>query len=73
MPFSGGPRICIGAQFATNELIAFLSTFVRRFTFEPAPGLAPLPRLRFTLRPDQPMRLIVRPRPATSAASDEPS
>jgi cytochrome P450 len=63
VPFGGGPRICIGAQFATFEMIAFLSTFVRRFTFEPAPGLAPLPRLRLTLRPDRPMRLIVRPRP----------
>jgi cytochrome P450 len=63
LPFGAGPRICIGAQFATMEMIAFLSTFVRRFTFEPAPGLAPLPRLRFTLRPDRPMRLIVRPRP----------
>jgi cytochrome P450 len=62
MPFGGGPRICIGAQFATMEMIAFLSTFVRRFTFEPAPGLAPVPRLRFSLRPDRPMRLIVRPR-----------
>jgi cytochrome P450 len=68
VPFGGGPRICIGAQFATIEMIAFLSTFVRRFTFEPAPGLAPLPRLRLTLRPDRPMRLMVRPRPATRAA-----
>jgi cytochrome P450 len=70
MPFGGGPRICIGAQFATIELIAFLSTFVRRFTFEPAPGLAPLPRLRFTLRPDRPMLLIVRSRLAAPAALD---
>jgi cytochrome P450 len=69
VPFGGGPRICIGAQFATFEMIALLSTFVRRFTFEPAPGLAPLPRLRLTLRPDRPMRLIVRPRPATHAGS----
>ena len=70
MPFGAGPRICIGAQFATMELIAFLSTFVRRFTFEPAPGLAPLPRLRLTLRPDRPIRLIVRPRPAAPATLD---
>jgi cytochrome P450 len=69
VPFGGGPRICIGAQFATFEMIAFLSTFVRRFTFEPAPGLAPLPRLRLTLRPDRPMRLIVRPRPAAKSAA----
>jgi cytochrome P450 len=70
IPFGAGPRICIGAQFATVELISFLSTFVRRFTLEPAPGLAPLPRLRFTLRPDQPMRLLIRPRPAIRAGSD---
>lgn len=69
MPFGGGPRICIGVRFATMEIIAFLSTFVRRFTFEPALGLAPVPRLRFTLRPDQPIRLMVRPRPAPRAAS----
>jgi cytochrome P450 len=70
VPFGGGPRICIGAQFATIEMIALLSTFVRRFTFEPAPGLAPLPHLRLTLRPDRPMRLVVRPRPAIRAGSD---
>jgi len=70
MPFGAGPRICIGAQFATMEMIAFLSTFVRRFTFEPSPGLAPLPRMRLTLRPDRPMRLIVRPRPAVRGAPD---
>ena len=70
MPFGAGPRICIGAQFATMEMISFLSTFVRRFTFDSSPGLAPLPRMRLTLRPDRPMRLMVRPRPATRAALD---
>jgi cytochrome P450 len=68
VPFGGGPRICIGAQFATFEMIAFLSTFVRRFTFAPAPGLAPLPRLRLTLRPDRPMELVVRPRRAPAGS-----
>jgi cytochrome P450 len=70
IPFGAGPRICIGAQFATMEMVAMLSTWVRRFTFEPAPGLAPLPRLRLTLRPDRPMRLTVRARSTTRAASD---
>jgi cytochrome P450 len=36
IPFGGGPRKCIGANMAILQLLLFLSTFVRRYDFEPA-------------------------------------
>jgi cytochrome P450 len=33
-PFGGGPRLCIGDQFALLEIHAVLALLKRRFTFE---------------------------------------
>jgi cytochrome P450 len=37
-PFGGGPRICIGAAFATMEMVLILATVLRRFRVKLAPG-----------------------------------
>jgi cytochrome P450 len=37
MPFGAGPRICIGASFATIEATIMLATFVRAARFELIP------------------------------------
>jgi cytochrome P450 len=37
IPFGAGPRVCIGAQFATAEALLMLAHWLARFTFEPAP------------------------------------
>lgn len=38
IPFSGGPRKCVGDQFALLEAIVALTVFVQRFNFELIPG-----------------------------------
>lgn len=38
IPFSSGPRICIGKEFAKMEAILLLATIVQRFRFTPEPG-----------------------------------
>lgn len=58
IPFSDGPRICIGAGFAMMEAQIVLATLLSRFRFENA-GHAPYPRLLVTLRPEGGVRLRV--------------
>jgi cytochrome P450 len=38
LPFSDGPRNCVGEHFAMLEGVAALAALVQRFTFQPAPG-----------------------------------
>jgi cytochrome P450 len=62
LPFGGGPRICIGASFATIEAAVLLASFVRAFRFEPVAGHKPKPVARVTLRPADGMPLLMTPR-----------
>ena len=57
MPFGAGPRVCIGAGFATLEATAILAVLLRRFRLECPGGPAPRPAMRVTLRPATPIRL----------------
>jgi cytochrome P450 len=38
VPFSSGPRNCVGKSLATNEMRAVVSAVVQRFDMEVAPG-----------------------------------
>jgi cytochrome P450 len=62
LPFGGGPRICIGAGFATIEAAVILASLVRRFRFAPLPGHKPKPVARVTLRPAGGMPLLISAR-----------
>jgi cytochrome P450 len=56
-PFGGGPRLCIGNNFALAEMAIFLQTFIHRFHVLPGdaePSIHPL----ITLRPDRVMLKI---------------
>jgi cytochrome P450 len=64
MSFGLGPRICVGAAFATIESGLILARLLRRFDFEPLDADAVQPVARLTTRPAQDIRCRVRLREA---------
>ncbi|MEO0605133.1 MAG: cytochrome P450, partial [Myxococcota bacterium] len=62
LPFGGGPRTCIGNHYALLEAKLVLAAFVQRLRFRPDSSgrlvVAPL----VTLRPRDPVTLVVEPR-----------
>lgn len=61
MPFGGGPRLCIGNQFALMEMQILLGLFVRTFAVRALPGATVVPQPLITLRPKNPIRLLLEP------------
>jgi cytochrome P450 len=51
-PFGGGPRICIGAQFAMMEAVLVMATIRQKFRFSLVPGQRIRTRPAVTLTPD---------------------
>jgi cytochrome P450 len=62
IPFGAGPRICIGAQFATAEALLALAEWLARFDFAPVPGHRVEVASDLTLKPRGGLPLIVRRR-----------
>jgi len=62
IPFGGGPRLCVGARFATAEALAILAQWLSRWRFEPEPGREVRVHGMVTLRPagGLPLRLSRR-------------
>ena len=52
MPFGAGPRICVGAAFATMEAMMVLATLVRDYDILIANDCYPKPHMTVTLRPE---------------------
>ncbi|HLZ58911.1 MAG TPA: cytochrome P450 [Ktedonosporobacter sp.] len=50
-PFGGGPRVCIGNQFALTEAQLILATILPRYQFRLLPGASVVPEPLITLRP----------------------
>lgn len=69
VPFGAGPRVCIGAAFATMEMVLVVATIARRLRLSLAPGQGkaePMPL--FSLRPKGGVRMTVQSRQAAVAA-----
>jgi hypothetical protein len=61
-PFGGGPRVCIGAQFATIEATLVLATVARQYEMELVTGHPVVPDPTFTLRTKHGVRVVLRRR-----------
>jgi cytochrome P450 len=61
-PFGGGPRICIGMQFALIEGPLILATILQQFRVELVAGQRIEPDATFTLRPKYGVKVILHPR-----------
>ncbi len=59
IPFSLGPRVCTGAQFALAEAVICLSTLAQRFAPQLAPGASVMPLCRLTLRPGDALPMLL--------------
>jgi len=51
LPFSGGPRLCIGNEFALMEVQLVVAMTVQRYRLQLVPGAHAEPESRLTLRP----------------------
>jgi cytochrome P450 len=64
LPFSAGPRVCIGNHFALLEGQLVLAALSHRIAFEAKPGVDYTPAPAATLRPGGGLPMIVRRRAA---------
>lgn len=69
IPFGLGPRVCIGAAFATTEATLIIARLAQRYDFklENAAGVRPIARL--TTRPQREIMCAVTPRRVPAHAS----
>lgn len=51
LPFGAGPRVCIGASFAMQEMIIILATYLKKIRFHNLGGERPMPIMQITIRP----------------------
>jgi cytochrome P450 len=61
-PFGGGPRICIGNNFALMEAILVLATIAQKYRLRLAPGATVTPLPSMTLRPAHGVSMVVSSR-----------
>jgi cytochrome P450 len=66
-PFGGGPRVCIGEQFAWMEGALLIATIAQRWKMRLAPDQRVEPKAMITLRPRYGMRMIVETREPAQA------
>lgn len=62
IPFGFGPRVCVGAAFATLEASLFIARLVRRYDFTTLDPTSVRPCARLTTRPRHEIQMRVTPR-----------
>jgi cytochrome P450 len=60
-PFAGGPRACIGSQFALTEAALILATLAQRYRLRLAPGHRVEMQPLITLRPRHGVKVVAHP------------
>ena len=65
IPFSAGPRNCIGQKFAMLEMKMVLSSILRHYDIQ-ATGDVPVPLPQLILRPENGIHLRITPRSSIS-------
>jgi cytochrome P450 len=61
LPFSAGPRTCLGKRFAVYEVLLMLGMILRRFHVEVLPGQNVGMKVGATCHPDRPILARLRP------------
>lgn len=62
LPFGAGPRLCVGARFATAEALVILAHWLRAWRFAPVPGREVRVHGMVTLRPAGGLPLLLAQR-----------
>jgi cytochrome P450 len=62
LPFGLGPRVCVGAAFATTEATLIMARLIRRFDFTASNAANVRPVARLTTRPKEQIMLTVSKR-----------
>jgi cytochrome P450 len=62
VPFGTGPRVCVGAAFATTEAMLVLARLCARYDFEVLDAADVRPAARLTTRPAEQISIRVRRR-----------
>src|SRR5207247_3026037 len=61
-PFAGGPRLCIGSNFAMMEAQLVLATIAQRYQLRLVPGHPVEPQMLVTLRPKYGLHMTIHRR-----------
>ncbi len=69
LPFSTGPRICIGNSFAMLEAVLILATVGQRYRLSLAPGQTIKPHAALTLRPQPNLQMTLAERRVAAPAA----
>lgn len=73
VPFSVGPRVCVGQAFGLTEAILCLATLAQRVRLRLAPGTVVEPICRLTLRPKGGLPMLITYREARASRVRHPS